>query len=329
MIHYPAEWQEHKSTWFAFPHNLNEWKPERLKEIQNWFISLYDLVLNYEDIDLIFNSQKLLEENKQAIEKLKNKNYSLRSHVIPNNDIWIRDYGPFFVKNSTETEILDFGFNAWGGKFPPWDLDNNVPKLIADKFKLKRDSYDLILEGGSVEFNGAGTIMTTEQCLLNPNRNPSINKQEIESFLKDKFNVEQIVWLKQGLEGDHTDGHIDDFARFVSEDQVLLCKADKNDVNYERLKENKTILENYGFKITEIPLPLEMSMDGERLPNSYANFIFLNNAVLVPMFNCKQDSEAINIFKKLFADRKILSIDSRLLIEEGGGLHCASKQEPL
>lgn len=328
MRYYPPEWKEHRSTWFSFPHNLNEWNEARLEFIQDWFISLYDLVLDYEDIDLICADEELLARAENKLERLKAKKYQLRTHVVPNNDIWIRDYGPFFVKNENKTEILDFGFNAWGEKFPPWDLDNLVPKFMSDNFSYPSSKFEMIMEGGSLEFNGEGLIMTSEQCLLNKNRNPSMTKSEIEEELKSAFNINEVIWLKDGLEGDHTDGHIDDFARFVSADTVMLCKAKPDDVNYERLVENRKILEDRSLKIIDLPLPKVMTIDGERLPNSYANFIFVNGAVVVPVFNCPEDEIALNIFEAAFPDRKIVSIDSTLLIEEGGGLHCASKQEP-
>jgi agmatine deiminase len=329
MNYYPPEWQTHKSTWFAFPHNLSEWNISRLQKIQDWFINLYDLVLDYEDIDLIFANEELLLSAQSKLEALNNKKFTLRKHVIPNNDIWIRDYGPFFLKNESRTEILDYGFNAWGAKFPPWDLDNQVPQELAKHFGYPYRSQDLIMEGGSLEFNGNGIILTSEQCLLNKNRNPQLSKQEIEQNLKDNFNIDQVIWLKQGLEGDHTDGHIDDFARFVSEDTVLICVAEREDINYQRLEDNKKILLDHGLKTIDIPLPQEMNIDGERLPNSYANFIFVNSAVIVPTFECEQDELALKIFAELFPERSIVGVEAKLLIEEGGGIHCASKQEPI
>jgi len=329
MKYYPPEWQEHKSTWFSFPHNLNEWNEARLETIQDWFISLYDLILGYEDVDLIFTNQDLLNSAEQKLKALKKKKFELRTYMIPNNDIWIRDYGPFFIKNGEETEILDFGFNAWGEKFPPWDLDNQVPKALSEKFSYPRQEFGMIMEGGSLEFSGNGIIMTSEQCLLNKNRNPSMTKSEIEQELKSAFDIEEVIWLKDGLEGDHTDGHIDDFARFVSKDTVMICQAKEDDINHKRLVENRKNLETRNLEIIDLPLPKVMSLDGERLPNSYANFIFVNGAVIVPIFNCKQDKEALEIFKSSFPSREILAIDSTLLIEEGGGLHCASKQEPV
>jgi agmatine deiminase len=329
MLYYPPEWQVHKSTWFAFPHNLNEWNSSRLNSIQDWFIKLYDTVLNYEDIDLIFSSEELLTSSEAKLEHLHNKNFKLRKHIIPNNDIWIRDYGPFFIKNNSVTEVLDYEFNAWGGKFPPWDLDNQVPQKLAELFEYQYRSQPLIMEGGSLEFNGNGIIMTSEQCLLNKNRNPQFSKEEIEKNLKTNFNVDKIVWLKQGLEGDHTDGHIDDFARFVAEDTVLICSAEHDDINHNRLEQNKKILLEHGLRTIDLPLPEEMFIENERLPNSYANFIFVNSAIIVPVFSCKQDDIALRIFADIFPDREVIGMESRLLIEEGGGIHCASKQESL
>ena len=202
------------------------------------------------------------------------------------------------------------------------------------------------MEGGALEFSGDGVIMTTEQCLLNKNRNPDLSKNDIENILKTVFNIEEIIWLKHGLEGDHTDGHIDDVARFISPRKILICKSnDKKDSNYKHLNESIEYLKKWthpekGYKLEVIELPMSDRMEitrprrvslgqkNKRLPNSYANFIFVNGGVIVPTFNCPSDKTALEIFKKAFPDRKIVGIDCSLLIEEGGGLHCMTKQEP-
>lgn len=333
MIYYPPEWLPQRSLWLSFPHNDNEWQEaasDGLQQIQSFYRELIVKVLDYQNIDLIFHSKDTQKQEQNFLDSLSAKKFSLNSHVIAHNDIWIRDYGPFFVKNDKETEILNFEFNAWGEKFPPWDLDNKVPLELASRLAYKSTDFDFILEGGALEFNGAGVLMTTKQCLLNPNRNPKYQQEEIEEFLKRAFNLDKILWLERGLEGDHTDGHIDDFARFISDKKILVCQSDDpKNPNYEHLRESAKYLTQQGFELDFLPLPKDMKRSGEYLPASYANFILLNGAVLIPSFNCAEDDLVQEVFTRNFPSRKVLSIDSSFLIQEGGGLHCMTKQEPL
>lgn len=336
MFRYPAEWELQEAIWLTYPHNENEWGKDRLKNIREFYVELISLILDFQDVKLIFPNEEILQSENNKFSALENKRYKLHKIVIPNNDIWIRDYGPFFMKKASGANkdasnkiILDFEFNSWGGKFPPWDLDNLVPKELSSYMGLGIESYPMILEGGAVEFSGNGKILTTEQCLLNENRNKEMNKTLIESVLKSSFSVQEIIWLKRGLEGDHTDGHIDDFARFISENKIMLCvEDDSNDPNHSHLKESKNDLTEKGFEVIDLPMPKKMFLEGERLPNSYANFIYVNGGIILPLFNCIEDDKAKEIFKKEFPDRKIVGVNSELLIQEGGGLHCMTKQEP-
>lgn len=332
-IFYPPEWHAQKSVWFSFPHNSNEWQQlsldNPLQEIQGFYKQLIAKILDFQNVDLVFHSADLKNNCLDWIISLEKKHFKLETHVIANNDIWIRDYGPFFVfENKTKT-VLDFEFNAWGQKFPPWDLDNQMPKKIAEKFAYPRKIFPYVLEGGALEFNGEGVVLTTKQCLLNQNRNPELSELEIEKLLKDSFNLQKVIWLERGLEGDHTDGHIDDFARFIAANKILLCQTDDvANPNYHHLLASKQSLEEQGFELDFLPLPQDMKRAGEYLPASYANFIFINNAIVMPLFNCPQDLIALEVFKKNFPKRTIITIDCQLLIQEGGGLHCMSKQEP-
>jgi len=334
--YYPAEWEKQKCTWLSWPHNEKEWGKKRLPGIRKFYIDLISKILHFQDVNLIFTNEKSLFQVETIHElplQVRNKKYKLKGIIIPNDDIWIRDYGPFFMSPGL---LLDFEFNSYGGKFPPWDKDNKVPKEIANYYQREIESYPLIMEGGSLEFSGDGVILTTEQCLLNKKRNPKLKKEQIEYYLKSAFNVSDVIWLKRGLEGDHTDGHIDDFARFVGERKVLLCQTDDStDANFRHLRESKMYLKKwrhpkkkYKLEVIDLPMPDRMEIKRKRLPNSYSNFIFVNGGVIVPVFNCETDKEALKIFKKVFPKRKIVSIDATLLIEEGGGIHCMSKQEP-
>lgn len=327
-----AEWEKQKTVWLSWPHNVKEWGEQRLPGIKRFYSDLINTVLDFQDVNLILAGEELLDETKNISGK--DKKYSCKKVVVPNNDIWIRDYGPFFVERYDKKDplILDFGFNAWGGKYPPWDKDNNVPKEIAFYLGCESESYPLILEGGALEFSGDGLVLTTEECLLNKNRNPDITKGNIESIIKDAFGVSEIIFLKNGLINDHTDGHIDNVARFIDKRKVLVARSfNRNNENFDRLVENENILKNWihpqkGYKLEIIELPLPEGVD-PLLPYSYANFIFVNNGIIVPLYNCQTDEMALKIFELLFPERNIVGIDCSLLIEEGGSLHCMTRQE--
>ncbi len=341
--YYPPEWEKQSATWLSWPHNKKEWGEKRLNKIRDFYIQLVSQILDFQDVNLILANEQLLDEVEtiyKLARQISGEKFKCKKIIIPNNDIWIRDYGPFFVEktrnNKKRSCVLDFEFNSWGEKFPPWNLDNYVPGEIALYKGIEIESYPIVLEGGSVEFSGDGLILTTEQCLLNKNRNPNLSKQQIELYLRSTFNIEEIIWLKRGLEGDHTDGHIDDVARFIGPKKILICKSNNSrDKNYKHLNESIKYLKSWkhpkhGYKldIVELPMPDEMRIKNKRLPNSYANFIFVNGGVIIPMFNCSSDKVVIDIFKKIFPNRKIVGIDCTLLIQEGGGLHCMTKQEP-
>ena len=336
--YYPPEWEKQQAVWLSWPHNEKEWG-KRLPEIKNFYKKLISIILNFQDVNLLLAHEDLLNN----VNFLHFKKHKLKKIIIPNNDIWIRDYGPFFVvENSRDCSlqqklILNFEFNSWGRKFPPWDLDNKVPKEIAFYLGCEIESYPIVLEGGGVEFSGNGLLLTTKQCLLNKNRNVKLNQKQIENIVKSGLNIEEIIWLERGLDGDHTDGHIDNVARFISPQKVLISKTnDKKDKNYEHLNESIEHLKKwrhpkrgYKLEVLDLPLPSKIKLKNKRLPNSYVNFIFVNGGIIVPTFSSESDKEVLAIFKKLFPRRTIVGLDCSLLIKEGGGLHCISKQEPL
>lgn len=341
-----GEWEPQSATWLSWPHNINEWGEYRLPKIKQFYYELISTILNFQDVKLIIDNYEL---EKEVDEYFKNDSFKHTLHkiIIPNNDIWIRDYGPFFLerKNVTRNEIasvatfprndmliLDFKFNAWGGKFPPWDKDDNIPKEIAKKFNLEIETNEIVLEGGAIDFSGDGLILTTEECLLNKNRN-NLTKENIENTLKKSFEIEEVIWLKNGLSGDHTDGHIDNIARFIDTRKVLIGRTyelkDELALNANILNNWIHPTKNYSLEVIEIPLPDRKVFGTKTLPCSYVNFIFVNGGVIVPIFNSSSDEMALNIFTLLFPDRTVIGIDCTLLIEEGGALHCITKQEPL
>jgi agmatine deiminase len=253
----------------------------------------------------------------------------------PTNDAWCRDHGPAFLINQNKKAIIDWNYNAWGNKYPRYELDDVIPTLIAKHFNLPVFYPNIVMEGGSVEFNGKGTLLTSKSCLLNPNRNPHLNQQQIESYLREYYGVDQILWVDEGIEGDDTDGHIDDTVRFVSEDTVLaVVEENKDDENYEPLQKNlqqlKTmrLLSGKQLNIIELPMPDEIIYEGQRLPASYANFYIANNAVIVPLYECDKDQKALEIIQQSFPSRKVIGINSVDIIWGLGSFHCLSQQEP-
>ena len=259
----------------------------------------------------------------------------------PNNDVWCRDHGPIFVKHreSGEVAVVDWGFNAWGGKFPPWDLDDAIPRRVADALGMQRFVGGMILEGGAIEINGMGQLLTTEAVLLNPNRNPHLSKNDIEVLLRNGLGVKEVLWLKSGIEGDDTDGHIDDLVRFVSDEAMLACvEKDRSSQNYAVLAHNFDTLREFRkstggpFDLIEMPMPEACEVPGWRLPvlpASYVNYLLVNGGIIVPQFRQKKNDErALDILREIFPHREIVGIDCLDLVEEGGTLHCISQQQP-
>ncbi len=267
--------------------------------------------------------------------------HTLRILVCPTNDSWIRDYGALTVEavgapngpGGNRLVTLDFTFNSWGGKYPPWDKDDAVPVFMAAHRGRECVAVPFVLEGGSLDANGRGKLLTTSQCLLNPNRNPDLKQGAIEQVLHDFLGIEDTLWLSSGINGDDTDGHVDDLARFADARTVLCAvETDARDENYAPLRENIAALNRYGktmdLEVIEIPMPDRLVRAGLRTPATYLNFLILNGAVLVPVFQDKRDDRALQTFEKHFPDRRIEPIDCRSLVFGQGAVHCSSMQEP-
>jgi len=264
---------------------------------------------------------------------------AVRFHLYPTNDAWCRDHGAIFVTRPAERgaplAALHFDYNAWGGKYPPYDLDRQIARLMAEFLNVPRFPGGMILEGGSIEVNGAGTLLTTEQCLLNPNRNPSLTREDIERRLREMLGVEQIIWLGDGIEGDDTDGHIDDLTRFVAADTVVtVVEPNTRDFNHAPLAANLERLrglrlhDGRALEILELPLPAPVWFQGQRLPASYANFYIANRVVLQPVFDDPNDALAVATLQKCFPDRRVVPINCRMLVLGLGTFHCLTQQVP-
>jgi agmatine deiminase len=338
----PPEWAHHEATWFSFPHKPETWPDKPLEPIWETFIEFFRFLAPHEEVHINVRDEKMEFDVREMVAKsgiVRDAVPNIHYHRFPTNDAWCRDHGPMFVLrrngNTIEKAIVDWGYNAWGEKYPPFDLDDNIPTRIGEWKQLPVFCPNIILEGGSIDVNGKGCLLTTTSCLLNPNRNPHLTQHEIETYLKDYLGVTKILWLGDGIAGDDTDGHIDDITRFVSPDTIVTAiEEDKSDENYEPLMENyerlKTFTDQDGkpFNIITLPMPTPIYEQGQRLPASYANFYIANNVVLVPTYRCANDLKALEILQKCFPTRRVQGIDCTDLIWGLGAIHCVTHEEP-
>lgn len=334
---FPAEFAPHVATWLSWPHNEASW-PGKIHTIFPSYAKFIKELVKGEEVKINVANKAMQEFAIQILEKEQVDLSRVHFFMHPTNDAWCRDHGPAFLINPTATQpkaIVDWGYNAWGDKYPPYDLDDVIPTLIANHYNYPVFHPGIVMEGGSVEFNGKGTVLTSTACLLNPNRNPHLNQQQIEHYLCAYYGVEQVLWVDEGIVGDDTDGHIDDTVRFVNEDTVLtVVETNRADENYSLLQHNlqqlksMRLLNGKQLNIVEIPMPEPLFYEGQRLPCSYANFYIANNAVIVPVFNTKNDERALQLIQECFPSREVVGIDSTDIIWGLGSFHCLSQQEP-
>ncbi|MFM7510648.1 MAG: agmatine/peptidylarginine deiminase [Bacteroidota bacterium] len=335
--YFPAEFAPHEATWLSWPHKEASW-PGKIHTIFPSYAAFIKELLRGEAVRINVADKSMQEFAVQQLERAGVDPAAVAFFFNPTNDAWCRDHGPAFLINPTATQpkvIVDWGYNAWGNKYPPYDLDDVIPTRIAQHYGIPVYHPGIVMEGGSVEFNGQGTLLTSTACLLNPNRNPQLNQEQIERMLCDYYGVEQILWVDEGIVGDDTDGHIDDTVRFVNADTLLtVVEADRTDENYSLLQHNlkqlksMRLLNGKQLNIVELPMPPALYYDGQRLPCSYANFYIANKSVIVPVFNCKQDERALQIIQDCFPSRSVVGIDSTDIIWGLGSFHCLSQQEP-
>lgn len=334
--HFPPEWAEHEATWLSWPHKEESW-PGKLSSIYSVYSQFVKILTEGEKVRI--NASAELQG--VAISHLQAAGVNMDQvefYLHPTNDAWCRDHGPAFLinPNAEHTKaVVDWGFNAWGGKYPPFDLDDIVPTLIAQQFSLPVFHPGIVMEGGSVEFNGKGTVLTSTSCLLNENRNPHLNQAQIEQYLFDYYGMEQVLWVDEGIIGDDTDGHIDDTIRFINEDTVVsVVETNKRDENYELLQTNlkqlkdMRLLNGKQLNIIEMPMPDPVIYEDVRLPASYANFYISNKHVIVPIYRCDKDEKALEIIASCFPGRETVGLDSTDIIWGLGSFHCLSQQEP-
>jgi agmatine deiminase len=335
---FPPEWYPHRATWLTVPHNDASWQGDRLNLMMPQYIQFLKAISQGENVGLVVNNQELQQKVTGLLTETGADLQKFEFIVKPTNDAWCRDHGPAFLINpeSKQKLIVNWGYNAWGDKYPPYDDDNRTPAAIADYLRLPYVTPGIVMEGGSVDFNGAGSVLTSRSCLLNPNRNPGLSHEQIEKFLCDYYGIDQVLWVEDGIVGDDTDGHIDDTTRFINEDTVVACvEYDKNDENHAVLTGNlrelqsMRLLNGKQLNIIELPMPEAVIIDNFRTPGSYANFLICNAGVIVPVFNNPRDQEAVDILEKAFPNRQIIPLLANEIIWGQGSFHCLSQQEPL
>jgi agmatine deiminase len=335
--YFPAEFAPHQSTWLSWPHKEASW-PGKIHTIFPSYVAFIKTLVRFEEVNINvcdeamkLNASKLLQDAGVDLSRV-------HFYMHPTNDAWCRDHGPAFLLNKQDPNkkaIVDWNYNAWGNKYPPFDLDDVIPTKIGKSLGLDVFHPGIIMEGGSVDFNGAGTVITSTACLLNPNRNPHLNQSQIEQYLMDYYGQEQVLWVDEGIVGDDTDGHIDDTVRFVNEDTVItVVEENKGDENYALLQHNlkqlqqMRLLNGKQLNIVEIPMPEDVIWEDQRLPASYANFYIANQQVIVPTYKCGKDDIVLSRIQECFPDREVIGIDSTDIIWGLGSFHCLSQQDP-
>ncbi len=328
----PAEWEKHESTWISWPGNRLTFPDDIMEEVEQTFVGIVEELSRGERIDILAADASLEEH----ITSMLNSTRNVKFHTIQAADVWVRDYGPIFVRKRNARKIVatKWTFNAWGNKYDDLLPDNIAGMEIAKSAELEIVETGMVLEGGSIDVDGSGRLLTTEQCLLNKNRNPALGRRDIEMKLGEYLGAKEVIWLSGGIEGDDTDGHIDDAARFVSMDTVIcMVESNRDDSNRGVLDANLKILKRAfslgrdEVDIVEVPMPVR-TPDTAGLPASYANFYIGNSAVLVPVFGCRNDDIILDALKDVFRGRRVVGIDCSAMVHGFGTIHCATQQQP-
>ncbi|MCM3903057.1 MAG: agmatine deiminase family protein [Pyrinomonadaceae bacterium] len=338
--HMPAEWRRHQATWLSWPKDPLTW-PDRVPLVEDIFLQMMAALAPHETVNLLVDSAEAELGVRSRCNFAGAEN--IRFHQIPTVDSWIRDYGPNFLLNTRgELAYNDWIFNAWGNKYEELKQDDSIPALLENFLRVPRFEPGIVMEGGSIEVNGAGVVMTTEQCLLNPNRNPNLSQGDIEHYLRAFLGVQKVLWLGEGIVGDDTDGHIDDIARFVSATTIVCAlEEDPADANYKLLEDNLERLQRAtdangrALDIITLPMPGVVGASNDtsprqldRLPASYANFYVANNVVLAPIFGHSNDTRALETLQRVFPDRRVVGVNCEPLVWGMGTIHCVTQQQP-
>jgi agmatine deiminase len=326
----PAEWEPHEATWIAWPHNRDDW-PGRFAPIPWVYGEIVRKLARVERVRILVEDADHERRARRVLRKVGADLEAVEFFRVATDRVWTRDYGPIFVRSATgEVAITNWRFNGWA-KYDNWKKDDAVTAQLARRLKMRQWQPGLVLEGGSIDVNGRGLLLTTEECLLSPvqARNPGLSRAEIEHALLDYLGVRKVIWLRNGIAGDDTHGHIDDLARFVAHDTVVIVsEEDRSDANYEPLRENLRMLRGQSLRVVRLPMPRPVIFAGQRLPASYANFYIANKLVLVPTFNDPADRTALATLARLFPDREVAGIHAKELVWGLGTLHCLTQQQP-
>ena len=332
----PPEWTPHAATWTSWPFDDALWEGQ-LDAVRGEFAELVATIARFEPVIVNVRNDDTERDAGTRLEAANAPLTNISFHRVPLNDVWFRDNGPLFVVNPAgQVAFTDWGFNAWGEKYRPWDDDDRAPVAVAETLRMKRFAVPVIMEGGSLELNTHGVCLTTRSCLLSPLRNPNLGETDLEEILRATLGIKYLVWLEQGLEGDHTDGHIDTIVRFC-DDHTIVCAVseDESDANYEPTRRNLTLLQTLRdhrgdpYNVIALPLPKQrLHFSGVRLPPTYANFYVGNGFVVVPQYGDPHDALALEILTPLFPEREVIGLSSRALITGGGSFHCVTQQQP-
>jgi agmatine deiminase len=330
----PAEWEPHAATWLSWPRREGISFPDSFDRVMPALRAMAEALIESEQVCINVCNGAHEAEAREVLRGLPTERISF--YLVPTNEPWCRDHGPIFLTRDLDPRLVavDWDYNAWGNKYPPFDLDEVAPTRVAEILDVPVFYPGMILEGGAIDVNGAGALLTTESCLLNKNRNPNLSREEIEQRLRDYLGVRDILWLGDGIAGDDTDGHIDDLARFVSESTVVtVVEENRDDENYEPLQKNLARLRaieigGRAIEVIALPMPKRIIREGLRLPATYANFYIANTCVLVPTFADPADHAALSILRECFPNRRVIGIDCRELIWGLGAFHCLTQQQP-
>lgn len=346
----PAEWERHEATWLAWPHNPEDW-PGKFQPIPWVYAEIVGNLTRVEDVHILVNDSAAEKRARGTLKRAAANLGRVHFHLWPTDRVWTRDSGPIFVRRNASDDqpasvgITNWKFNAWA-KYPDWRLDDQIPARVAEllglpewtpEIETPKGRHRVVLEGGSIDVNGAGTLITTEECLLSAvqQRNPGISREQLERVLRDYLGIEQVLWMNRGIAGDDTHGHVDDITRFVGPNTIVtVVEPDRNDDNYQPLQENlerlrsARNLDGNPFEVIELPMPRPVMFDGQRLPASYANFYIANGLVLVPTFNQSADRRALNLLAEVFPSREVVGVFCGDLIWGLGALHCMTQQQP-
>ncbi len=332
----PAEWEPHAATWTSWPFDDDLWEGH-LEGVRREFAQLVATIARYEPVVLNVRDDEAEADARARLQAAGADPRTIEFHRVPLNDVWFRDNGPLFVEDEGgRIALTDWGFNAWGGKYAPWDDDDRAPRAVAERLGMRRHAVDAIMEGGSLEQNSLGVFLTTRSCLLTPTRNPDLSAEQIEELLARYLGATEVVWLHGGLEGDHTDGHIDTIVRFADDETIVASvEDDESDPNHASMRANLEVLgalrtpAGAPYRLVELPLPATRAYLGEaRLPLTYANWYVGNGFVVVPVYGDPNDERALEVLRPLFPDREVVPLLAKELITGGGAFHCVTQQQP-